>query len=79
MSTKQYTRLHQSDGNPAFNIPIELDLPYGDALMPRRGDTLVVEPLRKTGLLEWLALIEPLEQSTFRYQQKNLALEKIVD
>lgn len=59
MSTHRHVRLFRNGRNQAVRIPVEFELPGDEAMIHREGDKLVIEPLRKTSLLEWLATIEP--------------------
>jgi antitoxin VapB len=59
MSTERHVRLFRNGRNQAVRIPVEFELPGEEAIIRREGDKLVIEPLRKTSLLEWLATIEP--------------------
>jgi antitoxin VapB len=59
MSPHRHVRLFRNGRNQAVRIPVEFELPGDEAMIHREGDRLVIEPLRKTSLLEWLATIEP--------------------
>ncbi len=47
--------LFRDNRHQAIRIPMEFELPGHTALMRREGDRLIIEPLRKTGLLALLA------------------------
>ncbi len=47
--------LFRDNRNQAIRIPMEFELPGHTALMRREGDRLIIEPLRKIGLLALLA------------------------
>ena len=55
-------RLFRNNRNQAIRIPVEFELPGNDALISRDGDRLIIEPLRKSGLLELLAGWEALDE-----------------
>lgn len=55
-------RLFKNGRNQAVRIPVEFELPGDTALMHREGNRLVIEPIRKTGLLALLATLEPIEE-----------------
>jgi antitoxin VapB len=59
MPTERHVRLFRNGRNQAVRIPVEFELPGDEAIIRREGDKLVIEPLRQSGLLEWLATIEP--------------------
>ncbi len=54
-------RLFKNGRNQAVRIPVEFELPGDTALMHREGDRLVIEPVRKAGLLALLARLEPID------------------
>jgi antitoxin VapB len=55
-------RLFKNGRNQAVRIPVEFELPGDTALMHREGDRLVIEPLRKTGLLALLPTLKPIDE-----------------
>jgi antitoxin VapB len=55
-------RLFKNGRNQAVRIPVEFELPGDTALMHREGNRLVIEPIRKTGLLALLASLEPIDE-----------------
>jgi len=55
-------RLFKNGRNQAVRIPVEFELPGDTALMHREGNRLVIEPIRKTGLLALLATLEPIDE-----------------
>jgi antitoxin VapB len=59
MALERHDRLFRNGRNRAVRIPVEFELPGEAAIMRREGERLVIEPIRKTCLLEWLAMIEP--------------------
>ena len=61
MPQTRTVRLFKNGRNQAVRIPVEFELPGDTALMHREGNRLVIEPVRKTGLLAWLATLEPIE------------------
>src|SRR5579862_9900463 len=48
--------------NQAVRIPVELELPGHEAVMHRDGDRLVIEPVRKRGLVALLQTMKALEE-----------------
>ena len=46
--------------NQAVRIPVEFELPGDEAIMHRDGDRLVIEPVRKHGLVALLKTMKPL-------------------
>jgi antitoxin VapB len=46
--------------NQAIRIPVEFELPGDEAIMHRDGDRLVIEPVRKRGLVALLRTMKPV-------------------
>lgn len=55
-------RLFRNGRNQAVRIPVEFEMPGHSALIHREGDRLVIEPIRKKGILALLATWEPLDE-----------------
>ena len=62
MSTPRHVRLFRNGRNQAVRIPVEFELPGDEAIMHRDGDRLVIEPVRKRGLVALLRTMQPLEE-----------------
>ncbi|HEX3442556.1 MAG TPA: AbrB/MazE/SpoVT family DNA-binding domain-containing protein [Pseudolabrys sp.] len=62
MSERRHVRLFRNGRNQAVRIPVEFELPGDEAIMQRDGDRLVIEPLRKRGLLSLLKSMSPLDE-----------------
>jgi antitoxin VapB len=58
----RHVKLFRNGRNQAVRIPVEFELPGDEAIMHRDGDRLVIEPVRKRGLLALLASMEPLDE-----------------
>lgn len=65
MGVERHVRLQRDDESRAqsVNIPADLELPGEEAVIRKEGDRLILEPVRakKTGLFEWLATLEPID------------------
>jgi antitoxin VapB len=61
MSEARQVRLFRNGRNQAVRIPVEFELPGEAALMRREGNRLVIEPIRKGGLIELLATWDPID------------------
>jgi antitoxin VapB len=61
MPEQRHVRLFRNGRNQAVRIPVEFELPGHEALMHRDGDRLVIEPVRKRGLIALLKTMKPLE------------------
>ncbi len=60
MADERHVRLFRNGRNQAVRIPVEFELPGDEAIMHRDGDRLVLEPVRKRGLLALLKSMTPL-------------------
>ena len=62
MPNERYVRLFRNGRNQALRIPREWELDGDEAIIHREGDRLIVEPVRKGGLLSLLARLQPLDE-----------------
>lgn len=62
ISEARHVKLFRNNRNQAVRIPVDFELPGDEALISRDGDRLILEPLRKKGLLNLLATWKPLEE-----------------
>jgi antitoxin VapB len=62
MAEQRHVRLFRNGRNQAVRIPVEFELPGDEAIMHRDGDRLVIEPVRKRGLVALLKSMKPLEE-----------------
>lgn len=62
MSKHRHVKLFRNGRNQAVRIPVEFELPGDEAIMHRDGDRLVIEPMRKRGLVALLRTMEPLDE-----------------
>ena len=62
MGIDRHVKLFRNGRNQAVRIPREFELPGEDAIMRKEGDKLIIEPAKKSSLLEWLETLEPLDQ-----------------
>lgn len=62
MSEQRRVRLFRNGRNQAVRIPVEFELPGNEAIVHRDGDRLVIEPLRKRGLVALLKSMKPLNE-----------------
>lgn len=60
MSDERHVRLFRNGRNQAVRIPVEFELPGDEAIMRRDGDRLVLEPVRKRGLVALLKSMTPV-------------------
>ncbi|MEL0046632.1 MAG: AbrB/MazE/SpoVT family DNA-binding domain-containing protein [Deltaproteobacteria bacterium] len=62
MSVERQVKLFRNGRNQAVRIPREFELEGTVALMHREEDRLIIEPLRRRGLLATLAKLPTLEE-----------------
>jgi antitoxin VapB len=62
VSAQRHVKLFRNGRNQAVRIPVEFELPGDEAIMHRDGDRLVIEPVRKRGLLGLLKVMKPLDE-----------------
>lgn len=62
MPEQRHVRLFRNGRNQAVRIPVEFELPGDEAMMSREGDRLVIEPVRKRGLLALLKTMKPIDE-----------------
>jgi len=62
MAEQRHVRLFRNGRNQAVRIPVEFELPGDEAVMHRDGDRLVLEPVRKRGLVALLQTMKPLNE-----------------
>jgi len=62
MPEQRHVRLFRNGRNQAVRIPVEFELPGDEAIMHRDGDRLVIEPVRKRGLVALLRTMKRLEE-----------------
>ncbi len=62
MPTKRHVRLFRNGRNQAVRIPREWELEGEEAIIHREGDRLIIEPVRKGGLLQLLAGLQPIDE-----------------
>ena len=61
MGEHRHVRLFRNGRNQAVRIPVEFELPGNEAIMRRDGDRLVIEPVRKRGLVALLKTMKPVD------------------
>lgn len=70
--TERHVRLFRNGRNQAVRIPREFELEGDEAILRKEGDRLIIEPIRKEGLLALLDSLEPLDE-TFPDVDEDLA------
>jgi antitoxin VapB len=62
MAEHRHVRLFRNGRNQAVRIPVEFELPGDEAIMHRDGGRLMIEAVRKRGLLTLLKTMKPLDE-----------------
>lgn len=62
MENERYVRLFRNGRNQAIRIPREFELDADTAVIRREDDRLVIEPVRKEGLLATLATLSDIRE-----------------
>lgn len=75
MPSKRKIRLFRNGRNQALRIPREWELEGEEAVIHREGDRLIIEPVRKGGLLNLLAGLQPIEESFPEVDESLLPLD----
>jgi antitoxin VapB len=59
-SVERHARLFRNGRNQALRIPREFELPGDEVTIRKEGDRLIVEPARRSRLLEVLSTLKPI-------------------
>ena len=78
MSDQRHVRLFRNGRNQAVRIPVEFELPGKEAIMHRDGDRLVIEPVRKRGLVALLKSMEPVQDAFPEIEDPVPVLERVL-
>jgi len=62
MYSQRHVRLFRNGRNQAVRIPREFEFDTQEAIIRREDDRLVIEPIRKKGLLATLAALSTLDE-----------------
>lgn len=77
MPNYRHVKLFRNGRNQAVRIPVEFELPGDEAIMHRDGDRLVIEPVRKRGMLSLLETMKPLDEDIPEIEDRPPAVEKV--
>jgi len=62
VTEQRHVKLFRNGRNQAVRIPVEFELPGDEAVMHRDGERLVIEPVRKRGLVALLKSMKPIDE-----------------
>lgn len=77
MHAERHVRLFRNGRNQAVRIPREFELDAEEVIMRREDHRLVIEPVKKKGLLATLATLSDLEDDFPDIDQDLQALDDI--
>lgn len=77
MHQPRHVRLFRNGRNQAVRIPREFELDAEEAILRKEDDRLIIEPIRKKGLLATLAQLPDLEEPFPELDQDLAALDDI--
>jgi antitoxin VapB len=61
MPSKKRVRLFRVGRYQTLRVPVEFELPGDEAIIHRDGSRLIIEPVRKRGLLALLKSMQPID------------------
>ena len=62
MNTQRHVRFFRNGHNQAARIPREFEMDAKEAIMRREDDRLIIEPVKRKGLLATLASLSALDE-----------------
>lgn len=78
MAEQRRVSLFRNGRNQAVRIPVEFELPGDEAVIHRDGDRLVIEPVRKRGLIALLQTMKPLDEEFPAIDDARTAPERVL-
>lgn len=76
-ATHREAKLFRNNRSQAVRIPVEFEMPGDTVLISRDGDRLIIEPVRKKGLLALLASWEPFDEDIPEIEDRPVAPKDI--
>jgi antitoxin VapB len=77
MNPGRQVRFFRNGRNQAVRIPREFELDAEEAIIRREGDRLVIEPIRKRGLLATLSSLRALDEGLSDTDKVVLPLDDV--
>ena len=78
MNEQRHVKLFRNGRNQAVRIPVEFELPGDEAIMHRDGERLVIEPVRKRGLVALLQSMKPLDEDFPEIEDRVPTAERVL-
>jgi len=63
MDGGQRVRLFRVGRDQVVHIPRRFELPDSEAILHKEGSRLIIEPVQRSSLLEFLSTLEPLDET----------------
>jgi antitoxin VapB len=63
MAEERLVKLFRNGGNQAIRIPREFELPGEEAILRKKGERLIIEPVPPRSLLAVLSMLPTLEEN----------------
>jgi len=77
MLSERHVRLFRNGRNQAVRIPREFEFDADEVVVRREDDRIVIEPIRRRGLLATLATLSALDETMPDLDQDLRALDEI--
>ncbi len=77
MHTERHVRFFRNGRNQAVRIPREFEMDAQEAIMRREDDRLIIEPVKRKGLLATLASLSALDEEFPDMDRDLLPLDDI--
>lgn len=77
MQAERRVRLFKNGRNQALRIPRDFELPGDEVIVRKEDDRLIVEPVKKPGLLAVLNTLEPIEEDFADVDKGLLPVEDV--
>ncbi len=78
MTEHRHIKLFRNGRNQAVRIPVEFELPGNEEIIHRDGDRMVIEPVRKRGLVALLKTMRPIESGIPEIEDVVLKPENVL-
>ena len=76
MTEKIRVRLFRSGRHQVVRIPTAFELPGDEVVIRRDGDRLIIQPVRKRGLIALLKTMKPLKEDSLEIADPPPAVER---
>lgn len=74
---ERQVKLFRNGRNQAVRIPVEFEMPGDTAIMHREGNRLIIEPVTRRSLSEFLSHLEPIDEEFPDVDEGLLPLREI--